>query len=329
MKHESWSDYWRLGEPTTLNFFRDGYTGELAAFWHRQVDALPQAARVLDLATGNGAVAVAVLRRARALGRALEIEGVDVAQIDPATHAGKQPQLREELQAIRFHPGTPAERTGLPAASYHLVTSQYGIEYGDLDASVTEIARLLRRGGSFAAILHSTDSNVAQTATRIDALLGLLLDELDLPGLMRRLLAALGDVRAAADLAQARQDAGVAAPWAELGQGIARARAFAAPDEPMRGTLRGFLQRLLAPMNEQIALAPSEKQDMLDQLATTSRNLQQRMAALRTSALEPAALERFLDRLREAGLVAEPVQHVCFGPQREAMGYGVVARRAD
>jgi hypothetical protein len=146
---------------------------------------------------------------------------------------------------------------------------------------------------------------------------------------MRRLLAALGDVRAAADLAQARQDAGVAAPWAELGQGIARARAFAAPDEPMRGTLRGFLQRLLAPMNEQIALAPSEKQDMLDQLATTSRNLQQRMAALRTSALEPAALERFLDRLREAGLVAEPVQHVCFGPQREAMGYGVVARRAD
>jgi hypothetical protein len=43
---------------------------------------------------------------------------------------------------------------------------------------------------------------------------------------------------------------------------------------------------------------------LLDQLATTSRNLQQRMAALRTSALEPAALERFLDRLREAGLVA-------------------------
>ncbi|MCI1711880.1 MAG: class I SAM-dependent methyltransferase [Chiayiivirga sp.] len=183
MKQESWSDYWRLGEPTTLNFFRDGYTGELAAFWHRLVDALPQGAQVLDLATGNGAVAVAVLRRARALGRALEIEGVDVAQIDPATHAGKQPQLREELQAIRFHPGTPAERTGLPAASYHLVTSQYGIEYGDLDASVTEIARLLRRGGSFAAILHSTDSNVAQTATRIDALLGLLLDELDLAGL--------------------------------------------------------------------------------------------------------------------------------------------------
>ena len=56
------------GELTTLNFFRDGYTGELARFWHDLVDPLPEAARVLDLATGNGAVALVVRERVAAVG---------------------------------------------------------------------------------------------------------------------------------------------------------------------------------------------------------------------------------------------------------------------
>ena len=328
MKHDTWSDYWRLGELTTLNHFRQGYTGELAGFWNRLVDPLPSGGRVVDLATGNGAVALAVLRRARTRGLALEVEGVDVAQIDPVAHAGKQPRLRDELQTIRFHPSTPLEKTGLPTAHYDLVTSQYGIEYGDLAAAASEIARLLRPGGCFGAILHSAESNVARTALHIESLLTLLLGELDLPGHARRLVLQLGDARDAAALARSRQSAIDAPLWSALEEAVARAQRFAAPDHEMRMTTQGFLQRVLAPMGTALPSSQHDKLALIEQAQTKSRSLLQRMTALRTCALDPAALDRFLEQLAHAGLVPEPPQAIEFGAQREKMGYGVVARRA-
>ncbi len=327
MNQDTWSDYWRLGELTTLNFFREGYTGELAGFWHTLVDKLPDGARVVDLATGNGAVAVAVLRHARRLGRKLAVEGVDVAQIDPAEHAGKQPELREELQAIRFHPGTPLECTGLPAAHYDLVTSQYGIEYGDLRTAVAEIARLLVPGGRFGAILHSAESNVARTAMNIDALFTTLLEALDIPGRARRLVMRVGDAPDAFSLARSRQGPVTSSLWSELDEAIARAQAYAAHDEEMRGTTQGFLQRLLTPLNGACRLGKAEQLALIDQVEIRARSVQQRMAALKTCALDRAALDRFLDRLGSAGLISEPPQTIQFGARREVMGYGVVARR--
>lgn len=327
MNHDTWSDYWRLGELTTLNFFGDGYSGELAGFWHRLVDGLPDGARVVDLATGNGAVAVAVLRHARSLGRKLAIEGVDFAQIDPVGNAGKQPQLREELHAIRFHPGTPLEHTGLPAATYDLVTSQYGIEYGDLPAAVAEIARLLVPGGCFGAILHSAESNVARTAMNIDALFTTLLEELDIPGRARRLIMRVGDARDPISLASACREPESAALCADLEQAAARAQAFAAHNEEMRGTTQGFLERVLAPMNDACSLNKPDKLALIDEVEKKSRSLQQRMTALRLCAFDRATLDQFLDRLRGAGLIPEPPQIIHFGARREEMGYGVVARR--
>lgn len=327
MTHESWSAYWRRGEPTTLNFFREAYTGELAEFWHALVDALPDAARVLDLATGNGAVAVVVERRSRSLGRRLRIEAVDVAQIDPVAHAGSNPHLRDALQAIHFHPCIPLECTGLAAGAYQLVTSQYGIEYGDLPGAIAEVARLLSPGGRFGAILHSADSNVTRTAANIDRLMRLLLQELELPERVRRLLAGLADVRDGAGLARSRSNPRTATLWVELEAAVLRARRFAAVDEQMRGTAHGFLQQVLAPLNEAVGEAPERRLALLGQTESEALHLQQRMGALRACALDADQLDRFCDGLRAAGLVPEPPRLVQFGPQREAMGHGVVARR--
>lgn len=327
MAQESWSDYWRLGGLTTLNHFRDGYAGELAAFWHRLVDELPDGAAAVDLATGNGAVPLVLLRHARAHGKRLVLEGVDAAQIDPVAHAGQRADLRAELSAIRFHPGTPLERSGLPAGGYHLVSSQYGIEYGDLGAATNEIARLLAPGGWFGAIMHSTDSNVARTAANIDALLSLLLDELDMPGRMRRMLTALGECRDRASLDRALVQPEVVAARAELDVGVRRSEGFAAADQEQYGTLNGFLQRLFAPLDSAFGLPLNQKFALIEQLVKTSQGLRQRMRALRESALDAQGLDRFLQRLRDAGLEPEPPRSIAYGPQREAMGYGVVARR--
>jgi ubiquinone/menaquinone biosynthesis C-methylase UbiE len=328
VKHDTWSDYWRLGELTTLNFFREGYSGELAAFWQELVEGVPEGGRVLDLATGNGAVALLALRHARQLGRTLAIEGVDAARIDPAAHAGRTPAVAAELQAIRFHPQTSFEHTGLPAASFDLVTSQYGIEYGDLSAAAAEIARLLRPGGRFGAILHSAGSEVARTAEKIEALLALLLDELALPVLARTLLQLTAGIRDAAALQRARADAATAQAWAALDHAARRAQAFAAQDEQMRGTTQGFLQRLSAPFDAALAAGPADKQALLEQAEATARGLRQRMAALRAAALDRAGLERLLALLEGAGLAPAAPHTIRFGPLREEMGYAVVARRA-
>lgn len=327
MTHDSWNDYWRLGALTTLNAFREGYTGEFAEFWHRLVDRLPDGARALDLATGNGAVAVALQRRARALGRTLAVEGVDAADIDPVAHAGHTPQLRAELRAIRFHPNTPAERTGLPTAHYDLVASQYGIEYGDLSAAIVEIARLLKPGGWFGAVVHSADSNIARTAARIETLMTTLLDELALVARLRALLPRVGDTADTAAPTRSRQDPATHAAWSEFEQSVAQARATAAREREMALTTEGFLQRLLVPLQQAGAMKPAEQIAWVAQVEREARGLEQRMRALRRSALDPTTFGRFLDELRRAGLATESSGTLHFGPQRENMGYAIVARR--
>lgn len=327
MATRSWTDYWQRGDLTTLNHFRDGYSGELAEFWHAQVERLEDGARVVDLATGNGAVPMVLLQHARTLGLRLELEGVDVADIDPVAHAGRRADWLADLATIRFHPGKPLERTGLPEAHYHLVTSQYGIEYGDLDQAVDEIARLLRPGGRFAAIVHSTDSNVARSARRLDELLDLLLRHLDIPGRMRALLARVGEARDDSDLTRLLSQPENGRAYDDLMSALARAEVVAREDEERAGTLYGFATRLLAPLGAALSHSPEEKLAMVADVERVSRNLSGRMQDLLGAALDRDGQKSFADRLARAGLVPESCVDIVFGRQREMMGYGIVARR--
>jgi SAM-dependent methyltransferase len=248
MARQSWTDFWQRGELTTLTHFRDGYSGELAAFWHALVERLADGARVVDLATGNGAVPMVLLQHARTLGLRLELEGVDVAGIDPVAHAGRRAEWLADLATIRFHAGTPLERTGLASSQYHLVTSQYGIEYGDLDAAADEIARLLKPGGLFGAIIHSADSNVAITARRLDELLGLLLGKLDIPGRVRDLLGRVGAARDEASMTRLMSQPENARAYDGLLAALAQAERVARQDEERYGTLNGFATSIMAPL---------------------------------------------------------------------------------
>lgn len=56
---DEWEQFWRHGSVTT--FERSGnpnYDGEIREFWERQFATLREGARIVDLATGNGAVAL-------------------------------------------------------------------------------------------------------------------------------------------------------------------------------------------------------------------------------------------------------------------------------
>ena len=162
---DQWSQFWSRDNITTfVRPFDGNYDAEFADFWNAQFARLADGARVVDLATGNGAIAL--LAKQYAVDRALSFEviGIDYAEINPTAVLAAQENLRPLLAAIEFRGGVRIEATGLAADSVDLLTSQYGFEYADTDSAVAEAWRVLERGGRMALILHHDESIVVAHA---------------------------------------------------------------------------------------------------------------------------------------------------------------------
>ncbi len=160
-----WGRYWQRPTVTTFQaHFPDNYDGEIADFWHGVFARLPAAARIVDLATGNGALLLLARAHAREHGQRFDLTGVDLADIRPRDALRGRLALFEDLGAIRFVGRTPLERTGLPPAGFDAVISQYGFEYAPPDEAAAEAARLLAPGGTLALVIHHAESALVRQA---------------------------------------------------------------------------------------------------------------------------------------------------------------------
>jgi len=128
----------------------------LQAKWRAVFDALEQDARVLDLGTGNGSLAVQAVRAARDRGRRLTVDAVDAAAIDPPRHVDAV--HGDALAAVRFHAGTPMETLPFTDAVFDLVVGQYAFEYADTCGAAAEAVRVLRPGGRLRLLVHTEDA---------------------------------------------------------------------------------------------------------------------------------------------------------------------------
>ncbi|WP_052761766.1 class I SAM-dependent methyltransferase [Aurantiacibacter luteus] len=115
----------------------------LGQTWAGFARGLPRKARVLDIASGDGCV-MADLLRARS---DLKPVGIDQAKALPPAPRGAKLRGGIEMDALPF-----------PDASFAAVTSQFGLEYGEVDAAAREIARVLQPGGVVGLIVHREDS---------------------------------------------------------------------------------------------------------------------------------------------------------------------------
>ncbi len=120
------------------------YGGAIGAFWQAQFGAAPPAARVLDIACGNGALA-RLLQQTRSDER-WHCDAVDLARVAPVW-AATEPR-------VHFHPGLGAEALPFASGHFDLVVSQYGIEYSDMKRSLHEALRVCRPGGTLAFGMH-------------------------------------------------------------------------------------------------------------------------------------------------------------------------------
>ncbi len=160
-----WTRYWQTGTVTTFHGrFAHNYDGVVRSHWRGIFDRLPRRATIVDLGTGNGAIAILAARYSRRRHRDFEITAVDFADIDPVHQlAGKA--AAPHVSRIRFLGRTHIERTTLPDSSHDLAMSQFGFEYAQPDEAAAEVDRILKRtGGIFAAMAHHADSAIVRQA---------------------------------------------------------------------------------------------------------------------------------------------------------------------
>ncbi|MDZ7840257.1 MAG: class I SAM-dependent methyltransferase [Gammaproteobacteria bacterium] len=190
---EQWDRYWSYGNIHSFSQVSEGnYRGAIADFWRTRCERLPGSGRFLDVATGNGAVALLVLETGDRLAGGLEVHGVDLADIAPGSRVS-DPELAKSLGRIRFRGRTAVESLPYDSASFDMVGSQFGVEYSDLSRSIPEISRVLKPGGGFSAIMHHHDSVLLRSTREELAQLDFVLDEVKLYLRARNLLREMAD----------------------------------------------------------------------------------------------------------------------------------------
>jgi SAM-dependent methyltransferase len=153
-RREVWARYWSTGAlHSCATSYAGDYAGAIGAFWRGVFSTLQPGQRVLDLATGNGALPHLLLHcRPQA---DVECDAVDLSPVAPAWVASLP---APQLERIRFHGQTRAEALPFGDGCFDLVVSQYGFEYCRLDEAATELQRVLAPGGAVAMILHHAGS---------------------------------------------------------------------------------------------------------------------------------------------------------------------------
>lgn len=158
-RREAWSRYWASGVLHSCPGYGERYGGSIARFWHGVFMALPDPGRVLDVATGNGAIPRMLLEQRRTPG--VTCDAVDIARVQLPWLAKVDANDRTR---VRLHSGLDASSLPFPAACFDLIASQYGLEYTDTDRTVPELLRVLAPGGAVAMVLHHSQGRPASLA---------------------------------------------------------------------------------------------------------------------------------------------------------------------
>ncbi|MCO1333729.1 class I SAM-dependent methyltransferase [Microbulbifer sp. OS29] len=178
---EQWTNFWLQGFPTSFaQELPYSYTGEIGTYWRSTVSELNENDKVLDIACGNGAVALLIADEALKTGKKLEIHAADAAKIHPLA-TNKNPHHTTSLKTLKFHSKVPAEKINALGNNFSLITSQFGFEYSRKEETAISIERTLKAGGKFKAICHNTHSKPYSDCTDEVCAFRLLKEKLKIP----------------------------------------------------------------------------------------------------------------------------------------------------
>jgi len=273
----AWADFWAAGPPqsdaTCLpNALREIVEAQVA-IWCGFARELEKGAHVLDLATGDGVV-LKTMREARS---DLVLTGVDSSPVLPPPPRG-----------IRLRAGVSMESLPFKAGAFAAITSQFGYEYGDTQATSGEVGRLLRPGAKLRFVIHHSDGPiVAHNLPRRDALLWALS-----PG---------GYVAKARGLLAARRISAIPTPPAFREAPLEAQRRF--PDQSVASE---FLQALLVTLEMGRDKPVHYGFEVIDTLESKAKNEIARIETLERAACDAGRIETIGEELRTAGIEVAP-----------------------
>lgn len=272
---DAWGDFWasqsNQGGGGCLSARWQVIDDAQRSAWRGFAQSLPPKAKLLDLATGDGRV-MGWLLEAR---RDIKPMGVDLARELPPPPKGS-----------RSRGGVAMEELPFPDDSHDAIVSQFGFEYGRIEAVLAETFRIIRPKGRVGLMTHRLDGPILQHNVSRRSGLSWVLDE---AGLVAKAKASLtlramgfGAPPAIVEApAEARRRFGEGSAGWELAEAIARTLSLGRNDQPEE--VDRLLQRL-----EDMARNEIGRIDSLER-------------ACRRVADQPA-LERLFD---EAGLILE------------------------
>ena len=154
---EYWTKYWKEGHLTSFGTaFTGNYTGSLKEYWLTLYNSLDAKTRILDIATGNGAlIDLAILNKAKFA----TFIGVDQADV-------MAPVTIIDCDYAQLLGSTFIENLPFEKQSFDIVISQYGIEYANLNKSLTSVSKVLVCGGRFNFIVHDNNSIIVKNNVR-------------------------------------------------------------------------------------------------------------------------------------------------------------------
>ena len=297
----AWDRYWHFNRIASCmdDFGRSNYDERIGGPWKEFFAALPSGCRVLDVCTGNGAVALIAAEAG------LSVTGVDLADIDPAQFV---PQLAPTLSKIRFLGHTDAARLPFPDSSFDAIVSQYGIEYARRPDAWREAARVTAAGGKLRVVVHAADGSVAAESRASLADCAFLLDEVKLPQSMRDCLEAVHAFEDAASPTDAQRQAADEAfnAFQSALDSVSR-RLPQAADQKMLHTAGSvladsFTKRRLVPLSTVL-----EKIDEVETEVSCHRTRQQTLVDAAMGSKELADAARILAESGLADTTSEPL----------------------
>ena len=154
-----WRDLWKAGFRESCGPDNPATAQQIAESWEWWFRDCPDGSRILDIATGNGIVLVHAAASARKEQRSFELTGIDLADIDPPKQIV---DFDDAVRNARFVGEVAAESLPFDAASFDVVTSQFGLEYARLDQALAEVTRVSTASGSLIWLAHSPASTVVE-----------------------------------------------------------------------------------------------------------------------------------------------------------------------
>ncbi len=299
-----WSQWWSEGHITSFGTaLKDNYDGATREHWRAQF-ARFQGRDILDIATGNGALATLAVEYSEDEGKQFKVTATDLADIGEQTTA-EDSRIHQWRAQISFHGNSPCENQPFDDGSFDYVLSQYGFEYSDVDATLAEVFRVLRPGGRFLAIAHHAHSAVIGRQQISARVYHAALEQLRLFRLLDRHLASWGKARGARAVDKLATKPKFQKSRADLEQGL-RQFTQAFPNDETAAKVFCAIDDL---RQEALDLGPARRELAVKRERATFEGALNRLRDLFQAALDKQAVDLFATRAHEVGYTevsAEP-----------------------